>query len=78
MGKEIKPLQILFDGDIMNVIERLRDETGVKSRADVVRDAIELYNKLEEMSKGQSLILKVEGSNKEKMLVLPRKMSLKE
>jgi len=73
---KVKPLQILFDGNIMEVIECLMNKSGVKSRADVVRDAIELYEKLEEFSGGKPIVIKLEDSQKEKLLILPRKMTM--
>lgn len=76
MKEGIKPLQILFNGEIMKVIEKLKEDSGVKSRADVIRDAIELYDKLEAFSNGKPIIIKLEDSSKEKMLILPRKMSM--
>ena len=69
----VKPLQILFRGEVMSTIEKLRDNSGANSRAEVIRDAIRLYEILDEISKGKNLIVSAEGNSGHKTITIPRK-----
>lgn len=74
MKKEkAKPLQVLFKGEVMKVIENLKKETGSSSRAEVVRDAINLYKILNDISKGKNLVVSPVGG-KSRILCMPVKV----
>ena len=68
-----KPLQILFKGEVMDVIEKLKKHSDAASRAEVVRDAIRLYEILDQLSNGRNLVVKSEGSKEERIVSIPRK-----
>ena len=68
-----KPLQILFTGEAIGVIEKLMKNSGSSSKAEVVRDAISLYEILDGISKGKNIIVRLEGSNEERIITLPKK-----
>ncbi len=72
-NNQTKPLQILFNGEIMGIIEKLKANSGANSRAEVVRDAIKIYELLDNISKGENLVVHPEGVKEERILVIPRK-----
>ncbi|KKN56661.1 hypothetical protein LCGC14_0569780 [marine sediment metagenome] len=71
-GKMVKELSVLFKGDILKVISRIQKHSGVKKRADVVRDALKLYDELDSISTQEGKI-RVYAGRTGKILMLPRK-----
>ena len=71
MGK--KPLQILFRGEAVKTVEKLQKKTDASSKAEVLRDAIVLYDILSDFAKNGEIIVRTEDSNKEHLITIPRK-----
>ena len=69
----MKPLQILFRGEAIKTVEKLQQKTGAASKAEVIRDAIVLYDIVEGLAKDGKLIVRTEDSNKESLITIPRK-----
>ena len=67
----LKPLQTLFKGSVLKTIERLKRNSGVKHRGEVIRDAIKLYDVIDKFTKSGKIVIE-EGTRKKK-LSIPRK-----
>ena len=71
--KKPKPLQILFRGESIKTVEELQIKSGAKSKAEVIRDAIALYEILSEISKKGEIIIRARDSEKEQLITMPHK-----
>ena len=68
-----KPLQILFRGEAVKTVEKLQKKSGSKSKAEVIRDAIVLYDLIDNLAKDGKVVVRAEGSNSEQLITIPRK-----
>ena len=73
MEKKTTALNILFRGEVMNTIEKLQKHSGSKSKSEVIRDALRLYEILDEISQDKPLIVRHEGAKQGKKIILPKK-----
>ena len=68
-----KGLNILFKGEALEIINRIRNKSGVKTRADVVRDALKLYDEIDKIAKSGKVIMRdYKSKHPEKILEIPR------
>lgn len=65
-------LQATFEKRALKIIDRLRENTGVKNRRQVLIDAIDLYNKIEKLADDRGKLILLLSDNTEKELVIPR------
>jgi len=70
---KIKPLQILFRGEAVKVVEKLQKKSGSASKAEVIRDAIALYEILDNLSEKGRILVRAEKSEKEQLITIPKK-----
>ncbi len=76
MWNEMKPLQIMFKGEVLEVIDAIYAVVDVKDRAQVVRDAIYVYKKMLAVSRGEPVVMKQEDSTKGKLFKIPYRSSV--
>ena len=68
---ELTSFRILFKGDVLKIIDRLQKSSGVQNRAEVVIDALKLYDEIEKIAAKDGKI-RIDVAGTKILLTIPR------
>lgn len=71
-----RPLQIIFKGEAIEVIEKLQKKSGAISKTQVIKDALALYEILDGIAKEGKLVVAAKDSSEKKLITLPQRIMI--